>query len=143
MNTFRWALTAIGVGLLCIAAAVLWPDVPDPRAGWTDEKSAEYSTTAHEIHALSHDLVGAMDHAAGDPRHVHSPTEPTADPRLTALDLERSHERSAALRAELEAARQIPPGWHLLVGLIGALLAVVGVVVAVAVTARVRGETLP
>lgn len=137
MNIFRCALGAVLIGSLCIVAAILWPDVPDPRARWTDQKSADYTRTSDEIHALSHDLVGAIDHAAGDPLHVHSPAEPIRDPRLTALELERAHEHSADLQAELEAARQIPPGWHLLLGLVGALLVVVGVVVAVTTRLRV------
>ncbi|MEX2171987.1 MAG: hypothetical protein WD851_21885 [Pirellulales bacterium] len=136
MTIFRWALTAIVIGSLCIAAAMLWPEVPDPRAGWTDQKSADYLNASQEIHARSHDLAGAMDHATGDPLHVHSPTESIADPRLAALDLERAREHSAKLQAELEAARRIPPGWHLLLGLLGALLTVVGVVIAL--TTRVR-----
>lgn len=136
LNTFRWSLVAIFVGSLCIAAALLWPEVPDPRAGWTDKKSADHLNTFQEVHALSHDLAGAMDHSAGDPLHVHSPTESITDPRLAALGLERAREHSAKLQAELEAARQIPPGWHLLLGLVGALLLVVGVVVAVTTRGR-------
>ena len=135
-NTFRWSLAAVVIGSLCIAAAILWPEVPDPRAGWTDQKSADYLSTSREMHALSHDLAGAMDHAAGDPLHLHSPTEAIADPRLAALDLERAREHSAKLQAELEAARRIPPGWHLLLGLVGAVLVVVGVVVAVTTRGR-------
>lgn len=132
MNTFRLGMAAIVVGLLCIAAAILWPEMPDPRGRWTNEKSADFMATSRELQALSHDLVGAMDHATGDPSHVHSPTETVADPRLTALQLERSREHSAALRAELEAARTVPPGWNLLLGLIGMILAVVGFIVMVA-----------
>jgi hypothetical protein len=141
MNTFRWAFVSIVVGLLFIAAAVLWPAVPNPRARWTGEKAAQYQATSSELQSLSHDLAGQLSHAAGAPSHVHSPTETIADPRLTALELERVAEHSAALQAELEAARQIPPGWHLLAGLVGAVLAVVGIIVAV--TAFFRHDRAP
>jgi hypothetical protein len=126
MSTIRWSVAAILIGSTCIAAAALWPAAPDPRLRWTNEKSADYMATSQQLKSLTHDLADAMDHAAGDSRHVHSEAETISDPRLTALERERVEEHSAALQAELEAARQIPPGWHLLVGLIGGLLVAAG-----------------
>lgn len=131
MYTLRWAWIAILGGSICVVVSLLWPEIPNPRANWTDQKASAYSDAAQEVHGLSHALTDEMQHAAGDPNHIHTPSE-SSDPRLTALELERARERSDALQAELEAARQVPRAGHLLLGLAGAALAIVGVVMAFA-----------
>jgi hypothetical protein len=131
MNTLRWALLIILCGSICIVASLVWPEIPDPRERWTEEKSAEFSETGQEIHSLSHVLTDEIERTERDPNHVHPPGE-TTDPRVAALELERARERSDELRAELEAARKTPAGYHLLLGLVGGVLVIAGGVMAVA-----------
>jgi len=139
MSTFRWSLLTILIGAICLLISLLWPAIPDPRANWTDEKSAALANTDLELHSLSHALIDGMEHAAGDPTHIHTPGE-ISDPRITALEMERAGQRHAALQAELEAARQIPAGWHLLLGLVGAAMLTLGVAMAIASRSPAEGS---
>lgn len=128
MTSFRWPLSLLAVGSLCIAIAFAMPAPRNPRLEWTDEKSASFHQTHSEMHSLSHELAEAAGHS-NDPNHIHTPTDST-DPLLTALELERAQERSAELHKQLEDARTTPAGWNLLFGVVGILFVVVGGVVA-------------
>lgn len=104
-------LVALSIGVVLILVSFLWPSISNGRGQWTTQQALEHQRASAELHQLSH-------------KYDHELAEGNGDAVLDELQAARTeYER---LDADLEAARNHPVHFAMVLRILGVLVAVAG-----------------
>jgi len=131
MKLAQAALYAIGLGLVLVFAAMIWPKLMGPGRVWTEQQAQEHSQAAARMHELVH-ANHAHEEAGSHQGHAHTQSGAHApggqqDAATVAADLEVATERYEKSRDALEGAKSLRSGPATLMKWAGLLLMTLGV----------------
>lgn len=133
MKLAQAALYAIGLGLVLLFAAMIWPKLMGPGRVWTEQQAQEHSQAAARMHELvhaNHAHQEAASHQGYTPGHTHSGAHAPGgeqDAAAVAAELEVATERYEKSRDALASAKSLRSGPATFMKWAGVLLMTLGV----------------